>query len=140
MSNVHREMKSLFSILTKKFRCSQCEYLKSVPSLSQLLVTDPVIYLNDYFSIVFQLSITGLIRTKSRIDYEMVKQIKFNVTVTDTGLPQLTSSAQIYVKIININDNAPQFNESEYHLNVNENAMKRTSIGFVYAHDADEGN
>lgn len=82
----------------------------------------------------------GLIRTKSRIDYEQVKQIKFNVTVTDTGVPQLTSSAQIYVKIININDNAPQFNETEYHLNVNENAMKRTPIGSVYAHDADEGN
>lgn len=41
---------------------------------------------------------------------------------------------------MNINDNAPQFNESEYHLNVNENALKRTSIGAVYAHDADEGN
>jgi hypothetical protein len=41
---------------------------------------------------------------------------------------------------MNINDNAPQFNETEYHLNVNENAMERTSIGSVYAHDADEGN
>lgn len=82
----------------------------------------------------------GLIRTKSRVDYEKVKQIKFNVTVTDTGIPQLTSTAQINVKIININDNSPQFNETEYRLNVNENAMKRTSVGSVYAHDADEGN
>lgn len=87
----------------------------------------------------FSLSV-GLIRTKSRIDYEKVKLIKFNVTVTDTGVPQLTSTAQINVKIININDNAPQFNETEYHLNVNENAMKRTSVGSVYAHDTDEGN
>lgn len=85
-------------------------------------------------------SIAGLIRTKSRIDYEKVRQIKFNVTVADTGIPQLTSTAQIHVKIMNINDNAPQFNATEYHLNVNENAMKRTSIGSVYAHDADEGN
>jgi hypothetical protein len=82
----------------------------------------------------------GLIHTKSRIDYESVNQIKFNVTVKDIGIPRLFSTAQIYVKVININDNAPQFNESEYHLNVNENAMKRTSIGFVFAHDADEGN
>lgn len=69
-----------------------------------------------------------------------MKQIKFNVAVTDTGIPQLTSSARINVKIININDHAPHFNETEYHLNVNENALERTSIGFVYAHDADEGN
>jgi len=82
----------------------------------------------------------GLIRTKSRIDYENVKLIKFNVTVTDTGVPQLTSTAQIFVNVININDNSPQFNETEYRLNVNENAIKGTSIGFVHAHDADEGN
>jgi hypothetical protein len=86
------------------------------------------------------LSNAGLIRTKSRIDYEKVKLIKFNATVTDTGIPQLTSTAQIYVNIININDNAPLFNQTEYHLNVNENAMKRTSIGSVYANDDDEGN
>lgn len=82
----------------------------------------------------------GLIRTKSRIDYENVKIIKFNVSVTDTGIPQLTSTAQIIVNVININDNAPHFNETEYHLNVNENAMKGTSIGAVHAGDADEGN
>lgn len=94
---------------------------------------------NNYESLSLSLN-AGLIRTKSRIDYEKVKLIKFNVTVTDTGVPQLTSTAQINVKVININDNPPQFNETEYHLNVNENAMKRTSIGSVYAYDADEGN
>jgi hypothetical protein len=66
--------------------------------------------------------------------------IKFNVTVSDTGVPKLTSTAEIYVRVININDNAPLFNESEYHLNVNENAERKTSIGSVYAFDADEGN
>lgn len=62
------------------------------------------------------------------------------MTVTDTGVPQLTSTARVFVNVININDNSPHFNESEYHLNVNENAMKGTSIGFVHAQDADEGN
>lgn len=66
--------------------------------------------------------------------------IKFNVTVTDTGVPQLTSTAEIFINVININDHSPQFNETEYHLNVNENAIKGTSIGFVHAQDADEGN
>lgn len=62
------------------------------------------------------------------------------MTVTDTGVPQLTSTAQVFVNVININDNPPHFNESEYQLNVNENAMRGTSIGFVHAQDADEGN
>lgn len=62
------------------------------------------------------------------------------MTVTDTGDPQLTSTARVFVNVININDNSPLFNESEYKLNINENAIKGTSIGFVYAQDADEGN
>lgn len=62
------------------------------------------------------------------------------MTVKDTGVPQLTSTARVFVNVININDNPPHFNESEYHLNVNENAMRGTSIGFVHAWDADEGN
>ena len=94
-------------------------------------------FLSFHLSFLIQI---GLIRTKSRIDYERVKLIKFNVTVTDTGVPQLTSTAQIFVNVINVNDNTPQFNETEYQLNVNENAIKGTSIGFVHAHDADEGN
>lgn len=69
-----------------------------------------------------------------------MKEIKFNVTVTDTGAPKLTSTAEIYVKVININDNAPHFNETEYHFDVNENAHGKTSIGRVFATDADEGN
>lgn len=82
----------------------------------------------------------GLIRTKSRIDYESVREITFNVAVTDTGVPKLTSTAEVYVRVININDNAPHFNETEYHFDVNENAQEKTSIGRVFAIDADEGN
>jgi Cadherin domain len=106
-------------------------------SIKQKQIISNYFDVDAYFSL---LPIAGLIRTKSRIDYEQVKQIRFSVEVTDTGIPQLTSTAQIHVNVMNINDNAPQFNETEYHLNVNENAMKRTSIGSVYAHDADEGN
>jgi len=84
----------------------------------------------------------GLIRTKARIDYEKVHQIKFDVVVKDTGVPQLSSTAQILVNIINVNDNSPKFDitQSEYRLNATENSPKGSSIGFVHAHDADEGN
>lgn len=61
------------------------------------------------------------------------------MTVTDTGVPQLTSTAEITVNVININDNDPVFNETEYKFYVHENSAKGTSIGHIYAKDADDG-
>lgn len=88
---------------------------------------------------MFKISPPGLIRTKSRIDYEVVKQITFRVSVTDNGVPQLSSTANIAVHIININDKDPVFNETEYKFSINENSPKGTSVGFVLALDADVG-
>ncbi len=62
------------------------------------------------------------------------------MTVTDTGVPQLTSTAQIIVDILNINGNDPIFNETEYKFSINENSLKGTTIGHVFAKDADDGN
>lgn len=82
---------------------------------------------------------TGQIRISSVIDYEKVKQITFNVSVTDTGEPQLSAIAHIVVDVININDNIAIFNQTEYEFTVVENAIRGTSIGSVYAKDADDG-
>lgn len=82
---------------------------------------------------------TGLIRTKARIDYEQTPTIQFNVTVVDTGIPQLTSTAEVTVDIINTNDNDPAFDEPEYEMSVVENAPTGTVVGTVSARDADSG-
>jgi Cadherin domain len=91
---------------------------------------------NPYFDIN---NITGLVKTKSRIDYEQIKEIKFIATVTDTGIPQLTSTAQIVVEVININDNDPVFDAAIYSMDVLENAPKGTFIGQIHAKDNDDG-
>ncbi|XP_055710433.1 cadherin-87A isoform X2 [Phlebotomus papatasi] len=91
---------------------------------------------NDFFDID---EITGVIRTKTRIDYESIKSIHFNVTVTDTGIPQLTSTAMVTVDVINENDNDPEFNTTEYRFEIPENSPRGTIIGRVEASDADEG-
>ncbi|XP_059616920.1 cadherin-87A [Phlebotomus argentipes] len=91
---------------------------------------------NDFFDID---EITGIIRTKARIDYESIKSIHFNATVTDTGIPQLTSTAMITVDVINENDNDPEFNETEYRFEVPENSPRGTIIGRLEASDADDG-
>lgn len=81
----------------------------------------------------------GVIRTKARIDYESIKQIHLNAYVTDTGVPQLTSTAEIIIDIINTNDNDPVFNSTDYKLSVLENSAKGTVVGKVAANDNDDG-
>ncbi|XP_055623372.1 cadherin-87A [Toxorhynchites rutilus septentrionalis] len=91
---------------------------------------------NSYFEIN---NTTGLIRSKARIDYEQVTAIKFKVTVVDTGIPQLSSTAEVTVDIVNVNDNDPAFEDSEYEMTILENAPVGTVVGSVSALDADAG-
>lgn len=81
----------------------------------------------------------GVITTKARIDYESIKQIYVNAYVSDTGIPQLTSTAEIIVDIINANDNEPVFSLPEYRFSVPENSAKGTFIGKINAKDGDDG-
>lgn len=59
--------------------------------------------------------------------------------MTDTGIPQLTSTAEIIVDVVNINDNDPVFALAEYRFAIAENAAKATVIGTVDAKDSDDG-
>lgn len=62
-----------------------------------------------------------------------------NAYVTDTGIPQLTSTAEIVVDIVNANDNEPIFSLPEYRFTVPENSAKGTHIGKINAKDSDDG-
>ncbi len=85
------------------------------------------------------LKIQGLIQSIKRIDYEKIKEINLIATVTDTGIPQLTSTAQILVDVVNTNDNDPVFYMNEYVFKVLENSPKGTVIGKIDAKDDDDG-
>lgn len=69
-----------------------------------------------------------------------MREIHLNASVLDSGVPQLTSTAKIIINVININDNEPIFNTTEYKMNVLENSGKGTVIGKVEATDNDLGN
>nr|XP_042894521.1 cadherin-87A [Parasteatoda tepidariorum] len=89
---------------------------------------------NEFFHID---QTSGVVTVKSRVDYESVHQIDFKVVVYDTGMPQMSASALIMAKIININDNDPMFDKSSYHAAVAENSPQGTSVIQVRAIDAD---
>lgn len=91
------------------------------------------------FVFLFLHFFAGVITTKTRIDYESIKQIYVSAFVTDTGVPQLTSTAEITVDIMNTNDNDPAFSMPEYRFTIAENSPRGTYVGKVDAKDNDDG-
>ncbi|KAK2823091.1 hypothetical protein Q7C36_019691 [Tachysurus vachellii] len=61
------------------------------------------------------------------------------VTAIDGGNPVRSGSAEITVKILDINDNAPVFDQDLYEIKVMENCAPGTLILTVKASDSDEG-
>ncbi|XP_071055461.1 cadherin-87A [Onthophagus taurus] len=89
---------------------------------------------SEYFEINYG---TGIVQIKKEIDYEKIKSLNFTVIASDTGVPQLNSSATVIVSVKNINDNDPIFSQNEYNVSINENSPVGTPILTVKATDLD---
>ncbi|XP_016061034.1 PREDICTED: protocadherin alpha-11-like [Miniopterus natalensis] len=98
---------------------------------------------NEYFSLELptnnkqtnRLSLT----LKKSLDREKTPEITLLLTATDGGKPELTGTVQLLVCVLDINDNDPEFEQSEYKVRLMENAAKETFVIKVNATDRDEG-
>ncbi|XP_077984710.1 cadherin EGF LAG seven-pass G-type receptor 2-like isoform X2 [Glandiceps talaboti] len=81
---------------------------------------------------------TGLITTSRELDRETVSRYDFTVVASDQGEPPKTATTQVGITVLDINDNPPVFEHSEYHTVVDEDARPGTSVITVTATDADE--
>ncbi|EDW45429.1 GM16649 [Drosophila sechellia] len=73
------------------------------------------------------------------LDREIVSNYTLSVVATDKGTPPLHASKSIFLRITDVNDNPPEFEQDLYHANVMEVADPGTSVLQVLAHDRDEG-
>ena len=74
------------------------------------------------------------------LDRELQPNFTLKVIATDTGNPPLHAAKTIYLRVTDINDNEPIFEQEIYHANVMEVADPGTSVIQVVAIDRDEGN
>ena len=97
--------------------------------------------LNDSFDYFTINSSTGEIRSKVEFDREdIVPTFELKVVASDGGLGSSKSStATVYVRILDDNDNLPVFSHSEYNFLVQDSSKPNTMVGAIYASDADEG-
>ncbi|XP_041263431.1 protocadherin alpha-6-like [Onychostruthus taczanowskii] len=80
-----------------------------------------------------------LVLTKS-LDRETIPVHRLVLTASDGGRPSLTGTMELVISVLDANDNAPQFNQSVYEVQVPENATEGTLVARVNATDPDAGS
>ncbi|XP_036985754.2 protocadherin Fat 4 isoform X1 [Artibeus jamaicensis] len=84
-------------------------------------------------------TIDGEVRLTGELDREEVSNYTLTVVATDKGHPSLSSSTEVVVMVLDINDNSPVFAQALYRVEINENTLTGTDIMQVHAADGDEG-
>lgn len=82
---------------------------------------------------------TGILRTFKPLDRESVARYTLKAVALDNGSPCLSSVVPIIVKIEDINDSPPAFENDKIQLYIPENSPIGSTVGQIYAHDPDEG-
>ncbi|XP_012927523.1 protocadherin-8 isoform X2 [Heterocephalus glaber] len=87
---------------------------------------------------------TGAIYALRSFDYEMLRQLDVRIQASDSGTPQLSSSALVQVRVLDQNDHAPVLvypapANGSLEVAVPGRTAKDTAVARVQARDADEG-
>ncbi|XP_074169757.1 protocadherin alpha-6 isoform X3 [Rhinolophus sinicus] len=81
----------------------------------------------------------GLVLRKS-LDREETPEHNLVLTAIDGGKPELTGTVQLLVTVLDVNDNAPSFEQPEYEVRIFENSDNGTIVIRLNASDPDEGD
>ncbi|XP_041989254.1 cadherin-99C [Aricia agestis] len=79
---------------------------------------------------------TGIITVIRGLDREVLTRYQLMVKAEDPG--KLSTTATVNIKVTDINDNNPKFDEESYNFSVKE-GLSGESVGYVHATDLDEG-
>ncbi|KAL1490534.1 hypothetical protein ABEB36_013210 [Hypothenemus hampei] len=88
----------------------------------------------DYFYIDEE----GKIYLKQGLDHEIASGHHFIVKASDKGVPSLSSTAHVWINVLDMNDNAPKFEFSSYSCGVSVSAKRDQFVTIVKASDLDE--
>ncbi|XP_060526655.1 fat-like cadherin-related tumor suppressor homolog isoform X2 [Cylas formicarius] len=80
----------------------------------------------------------GSVYLKQSLDHEEASSHHFVVVATDQGVPSLNSTAHVWLKVIDMNDNPPKFEQTSYSCGLSVSAKRDQFVTLVKASDVDE--
>lgn len=80
------------------------------------------------------------LETTGRLDRETTASYRLNVSARDGGSPPRFGFLQVNVTVLDVNDNPPIFDHSDYTVSLNESASPGTHVLQVTATDCDTGD
>ncbi|XP_027864183.1 protocadherin alpha-6-like isoform X22 [Xiphophorus couchianus] len=82
---------------------------------------------------------TGEITVKGLIDYEERDRYQLEIEASDKGLPPLSAQKSITIKIIDMNDHAPEIEITSFSRSIPENSPPGTTVALISVNDLDSG-
>ncbi|XP_007544145.2 protocadherin alpha-8-like [Poecilia formosa] len=82
---------------------------------------------------------TGQITVKGLLDYEQKEKYEIEIQASDKGLAPLTVEKNVIIKIIDVNDNAPQIEITSFSSSIPEDSRPGTTVALISVNDLDSG-
>ena len=90
--------------------------------------------ITDYFSV----DDNGVLRTRRSLDYETIRQFSFIVVASDGGTPSLSSSAEVTVTVLPVNEYPPTCPVEEFSAAIHRNGPIGDEIITIAINDGDQ--
>ncbi|XP_029134906.1 protocadherin alpha-3 isoform X20 [Labrus bergylta] len=84
-------------------------------------------------------ALTGEITVKGLIDYENNDIYEIEIEASDKGLAPLTTEKSVIIKIVDVNDNAPEIEVTSFSSSIPEDSRPGTTVALISVNDLDSG-
>nr|XP_046263027.1 protocadherin alpha-8-like [Scatophagus argus] len=84
-------------------------------------------------------SLTGEITVIGPIDYEQRERYEIEIQASDKGLAPLTTEKSVIIKIVDVNDNAPEIEVTSFSSSIPEDSRPGTTVALISVNDLDSG-
>ncbi|XP_008303578.1 protocadherin alpha-8-like [Stegastes partitus] len=82
---------------------------------------------------------TGAITVKGLIDYEEKDKYEIEIQASDKGLAPLSTQKSVLIKIVDMNDNAPEIEVTSFSSSIPEDSRPGTTVALISVNDLDSG-
>ncbi|XP_034086844.1 protocadherin alpha-3-like [Gymnodraco acuticeps] len=84
-------------------------------------------------------ALTGEIKVKGLIDYEEKDRYEIEIEASDKGLAPLITDKSVIIKIVDVNDNAPEIEVTSFSSSIPEDSRPGTTVALISVNDLDSG-